>query len=437
MPSREDIETHILSSLNMYWSKNSYLIRELPVTQATDSLKIFLPLKLVEIHLPSWASECGVDGKILVPIETTKNNDFTPHWSEVDWFAAAFLMLEGWHERVWEEKNGPIHSYSFRLRGWDERAWEHAWVNRIALFLRSWAAHNKNLEKNLAFERVSNPVITVTHDVDAIKKTLPIRLKQSAFFLINAMRSLYKLNFLSFYKNINKSLLFLFSNDNWWQFEKLLKIEDEAQIKSIFHFYSDPRKKSFKSWFFDPSYDFQEEKVLSLVSKLKQESHEIGIHPSYDSWNDCRALEIQRKYFNDFFEISHLCCRQHWLRFSWSDTWVVQDENGTTEDRTLMFNDRPGFRNSSAISWFPWNPKSNKAHTILAQASILMDSHLYDYLSLTTEQRTKQINYWISEVKIVSGSAAVLWHPHTLSSDYGWTGGFEILIDKITKTFPK
>ena len=48
-------------------------------------------------------------------------------------------MLECWHERIWEKKFGPIHSYSFRLKGWDNRVWDYAWVNRIALFLKSWS----------------------------------------------------------------------------------------------------------------------------------------------------------------------------------------------------------------------------------------------------------------------------------------------------------
>ena len=57
---------------------------------------------------------------------------------KVDWWTAIFLLMEGWHERIWEKTRGVIHSYSFKLKDWDTRAWDHAWVNRIALFLRKW-----------------------------------------------------------------------------------------------------------------------------------------------------------------------------------------------------------------------------------------------------------------------------------------------------------
>ena len=50
-----------------------------------------------------------------------------------------FLMLECWHERLFEKDNGPIHSYGYKLKNWDTRAWERAWVNRMALFLMRYS----------------------------------------------------------------------------------------------------------------------------------------------------------------------------------------------------------------------------------------------------------------------------------------------------------
>ena len=107
---------------------------------------------------------------------------------KVDWWLAIFLLLECWHERHWEAVHGTIHSYSYRLYGWDERLWQHAWVNRIALFLREWAAQINNTQADELLGRLSKAEILMTHDVDAINKTLPIRIKQGAFNLFNVIR---------------------------------------------------------------------------------------------------------------------------------------------------------------------------------------------------------------------------------------------------------
>ena len=57
-----------------------------------------------------------------------------------------------------------------------------------------------------------------------------------------------------------------------------------------------------------------------------------------------------------------------------------------------------------------------------------MDSHLYDYAELSATEREQQIKRWVGEVFAVGGQATVLWHPHTLSKDYGWKEGFETLL---------
>ena len=96
-----------------------------------------------------------------------------------------------------------------------------------------------------------------------------------------------------------------------------------------------------------------------------------------------------------------------------------------------MFNDRPGFRNSSTIIWRPWNTENNFPHKIYCNPTILMDSHLYDYNSFSSLERIAQIKNWVQECKFVGGSAAVLWHPHTLAKDYNWGNGFHEILEEI------
>ncbi len=89
-----------------------------------------------------------------------------------------------------------------------------------------------------------------------------------------------------------------------------------------------------------------------------------------------------------------------------------------------MFNDQPGFRNSSALCWHPYNPNQNAIHNLKALPTFFMDSHFYDYQDMSSIERKRSIKNWIKECKSVNGEGAVLWHPHTLSNDYGWSDGF-------------
>ena len=100
-----------------------------------------------------------------------------------------------------------------------------------------------------------------------------------------------------------------------------------------------------------------------------------------------------------------------------------------------MFNDRPGFRNSASISWNPWNHLAASAHKIIAEPTVFMDSHFYNYNQLSGQARRKLIFKFIYECKFVSGTASLLWHTHTLSKDYGWWKGYYECIEVVKELY--
>ena len=272
----------------------------------------------------------------------------------------------------------------------------------------------------------------MTHDVDAVSKTAAIRMKQSIFMLVNAISSVFKVKSTLSGELINNIFRMIFGSENWWKFDRILLLEKISGIKATYHFHVDFRKKTMKRWLLDPGYDIRDPKLLRLLKQILEDGHIIGIHPSFDAWSNSALIAKQKKDLEDLLGKNIEVCRQHWLRFSWAQTWAAQENATLNLDTTLMFNDRPGFRNSAAITWHPWNQIKSTRHSIMAMSTILMDSHLYDYEMLDAFARKKKMHYLISECQAVAGCASVLWHPHTLSKDYGWSEGFEELIDLLS-----
>ena len=95
-----------------------------------------------------------------------------------------------------------------------------------------------------------------------------------------------------------------------------------------------------------------------------------------------------------------------------------------------MFNDRSGFRNSCATRWKPWSEIEERPYSISSSTSVLMDSHVYDYLEFSEKQRLAYLMFWVEECYEVYGSAFLLWHPQTITQDYGWSDGFEALVER-------
>jgi len=428
LPSRDALREHVLVSLRRYWKDGEGAVRTLPVHE-TDAPDVRLPLLLIEVTLPEWGRGCGIDGKLFVPQEACVSSP--ADWQSVDWWLAAFLLLEGWHERILEAQRGPIHSYSRKLRGWDTRAWERAWVNRIAIFLRRWVAELHDRPEEGLFGPLPEAEILLTHDVDAVKKTVAIRIKQSLFLLFNALRFLTKGEFSSALKRLSQGAKFLFRNSSWQTFDDLLELEFEASVRACYNFYADGRPKNLRRLFFDPGYSLSDPEVGRLLCTLSEKGMQLGLHPSFDSWSDGDAIGQQKLALERTVGKKIDICRQHWLRFSWEFTWSAQEKAGLGLDTTLMFNDHAGFRTSSALQWHPYNPDTGRAHTLEALPTLFMDSHFYDYAPVTAQERRRAISEWLGEVRSVGGQAALLWHPHTLSEDYGWHNGLRDVVHNL------
>lgn len=424
-PTSADVKQHLLVAFGQYWEQRPEFIESLPVA-VLGFPEIEPPLRLEPVVLPDWAQSCGVSGALLIPPEACAEGK---NWREVDWWLAGFLLLEGWHERVFEQRNGPIHSYSFRLTDWDQRAWRHAWVNRIALFLRLWAAKNRDDDPDSLFGPIPTPKITMTHDVDAVRKTLSIRLKQGGFNLLNTLLQISRGRWRNAGRCLGRAMRFIFGQENWWKLDEVLLLEEGAGIRSRFHFYADERRKTPQRWLFDPGYDVSNDRIREFIGRLNKGGWRTGLHQSFDAWQSEALMQSQRQKLCDVSDIDINTCRQHWLRFSWNDTWAAQGTAGLEEDTTLMFNDRMGFRSSAATAWHPWNPKHNREHQIRALPTVLMDSHAYDYELMPDSTRRSEIRFWLNELKLVGGHCALLWHPHTLTEDYGWKYGFQDCID--------
>ena len=424
LPEREWLRSHVVTSLSDYWSQNMAEVEALPVV-AVDLAGIVPPLRLVEVVLPEWASEVGIDGALLVPSESVAHGK--PLWEEVDWWSAAFLMMECWHERVWELTNGPVHSYSRRLRGWDTRVWDRAWVNRIALFLRQWAAHCASVRADSLLGTLPDPDIRLSHDVDAVSKTLAIRLKQSVMGVAASLRRERGADG----RPGSSAARFLFSRQDWWAVTDVLQMESERDIVGTFYLHADPRRRSPKRWLMDPGYRLDSPLGRRLLSELSEMEARVGLHPTFDSFDRPHVLRSQREHLEKRLGRTVSSARQHWLRFSWHTTWAAQEKAGIREDSTLMFNDRPGFRASAATSWHPWDASTGASHSLVEVPCCFMDSHGYDYADLCGGDGLEQMRAVVQECLAVHGTMQVLWHPHTLAADYGWRDGFIELLDLV------
>jgi hypothetical protein len=430
MPLINKERLYAVQALSCYWAGNEELILALPIATAEVTVSEPLPPSLRIVRLPDWADDISVGQGLLVPSQYVVSEE-GPAWDRTDWLGVIFWYLNGLAERAFEKQNGPIHSYAFRLKGWDPRLWRYAWVNRIGLFLRRWAAQLQGVDEEALFGPLPTLEVILTHDVDAIEKTMAVRLKQVVVHIFNGLRQLSKGHCRRALGKFGKAIRFLLTNDNYWCFEIIRSLEEAYHQRSHFYIYGGRGglRRGPRQLLMDPSYQAGSPRLKQELRKLHADGWIIGLHQSFDAWADNKLMAQEREYLEQVLDSPVTSCRQHWMRFSWEHTWRAQEEAGFALDVTLGFNDRPAFRNGAALRFRPWDFTLNQPMQLKAIPTVLMDSHFYDKSDLLDCQRQQQLNYWLDEIRFVGGTAAVLWHQRVMSKDYGWDKGFRHLLE--------
>jgi hypothetical protein len=246
----------VRGALSRYWPKETAAIEALEIAKAQGYVPSLRDL--IEVRLPEWAADCGVNAMILVPgtALSPRTNDAgeIEAWRRVDWWAAAAGYLSGAVERTHEAAHGPIHSYSYRLGATDARVFEHAWVNRIALFLRRWAAQTTGRDETAIFGERPAGRLQLTHDVDALGKTLAIRFKQSAFRGFRALRLSVRGELDRARRVAASAGAFAFGSGTYDRIDDVAKAGEAAGHRGLFFIHARRRLRSPVDALLDPGY---------------------------------------------------------------------------------------------------------------------------------------------------------------------------------------
>ena len=266
--------------------------------------------------------------------------------------------------------------------------------------------------------------VCLTHDVDEIRKTYQ--------YLTQAVRGLKD-------RRLSKTMYQLRSfftdkipgRNPYWTFEEIMRLEEKLGVRSTFYFL----KETAKVDIFKPStwhhyarrYDFKEPKVANIIRKLSSNGWEIGLHGSYESYQDKEKLKYEKKELEDVLGKKVSGIRQHHLNLKIPETWEYQEEAGFEYDTSLGFKGGKGI----GFRWgtcFPFHPFNNgRMMSILEIPVTIMD------ISVTPDR-----NGWrrcleiINTVEEFGGVLTLLWH-HTVFNEKEYPGMSE-LYEKIIST---
>ncbi len=288
-------------------------------------------------------------------------------------------------------------------------------VDEYALWLRN--AVEKNCPGKIPIQP-RKPKIVPTHDIDLL-----YRFKNR----FQALRSIFGRDLLinRDFEMVRKSL----AEYRAWKRDNF----NDPYILAILKFSEMEHATGLESFFFfkalnqgeeDASYAIQDTRLSRVWQELWNEEAVFGLHGSYKSADDVGRLCLERERLESCLSYpkqSVTYARQHFLRAHFAgnpnslDLWQEAD---ITDDYTLGFAERCGFRCGTCHPYPLYDVRNDKVTDIIEHPLIVMDGTLFDYMKLSVEDARVLTQRLKQRCLDVEGDFVFLWHNHATTREF-------------------
>ncbi|WP_157071670.1 polysaccharide deacetylase family protein [Steroidobacter denitrificans] len=173
----------------------------------------------------------------------------------------------------------------------------------------------------------------------------------------------------------------------------------------------------------DGDYSLEDPRVQELITAIHSRGHEIGLHGSYQSFDQPELLSSQFKQLLDLTRSLGVHQekwggRQHYLRWSAANTWRVWADAGLDYDSTVGFAERAGFRCGTCREYPVFDLRRRKVLTLVERPLIAMDVSFQSaqYMALSLEQSLDKLRKLADICRSFRGNFTLLWHNTSLIS---------------------
>jgi hypothetical protein len=173
----------------------------------------------------------------------------------------------------------------------------------------------------------------------------------------------------------------------------------------------------------DPTYVLESNMTKELIYLIAANNHEIGIHGSFDSYNDIGLLKEEKRRLEDFVGMEIKSIRQHFLNFDRMKTPFIQDDLGFAIDSSLGFPSDVGVRTGYNAPLHFYDTKKSTNIDLLTIPYLIMDQNILWNEALENSSYEDKLQYLIMLLdKAKKDGAPIIldWHLHTIELDEWW-----------------
>lgn len=315
-----------------------------------------------------------------------------------DIFAASFFMLTRWEEYV---NMSPDQHMRFSAK--ESLAYKFAFLHRPIVNEYVETIWNMLLHLGFKGERKKNEYeFVLTHDVDYLRyyDSLKSVFRKVAGNVIRRKNLFTGMQIIKEYINVQRSRV----KDPYDTFDWIMDLSDEVNVKSKFYFMSSDKTDQ------DNRYDINSPLAKSIIQNIIRRNHEIGFHPSYESYNNSKIWKAEKERLEIATNMVIEEGRQHYLRFEVPLTWNIWNQNNMKKDLSLSYADKEGFRCGVCYEFSVFDFISRSKLKLKELPLIVMEASFVGYQRTDPEEMVAATLSLIKTVKKYNGKFVFLWH---------------------------
>ncbi len=196
-------------------------------------------------------------------------------------------------------------------------------------------------------------------------------------------------------------------------FEWLMDVSELHGLTSAFYFIcgnTDPG--------FDAEYKPEHPAIRTLMRRIHQRGHEIGLHPSYGTYQTPSLIKAEAKRLRliaaeEGIEQLHWGGRMHYLRWEQPTTLQAWNDAEMTYDSSLGYADLPGFRCGTSFEFPAFDPVAGESLSLRIRPLIAMETTIIapHYLGLGAgESALQKFDQLKQKCQAFGGCFTLLWH---------------------------
>lgn len=193
-------------------------------------------------------------------------------------------------------------------------------------------------------------------------------------------------------------------------------------MKSVYYF-----KTACTNPIYDDSYSIDYPYIRQLIRDIHIRGHEIGLHPSYETYQDSEQTKVE------FLKLLRVCeeesiqqdCwggRQHYLRWQVPTTWRNWANAGLDYDSSLSFADHAGFRCGVCYEYPVFDQEERQILLLLERPLIVMEGSILgeQYMGLEGEEAMDYMQKLKQRCQQFNGDFTLLWHNNSFDTPQMW-----------------